>query len=169
MKKFLSLFLALLMLFSFAACSNDGEKGGDGDEKDNNPKIPSAVKEEIVDDVADTYGFEADNFKVEFNASSDIAEMYFVSGVLKGECDDFFEEMYSDYEDGYFLSSVIVAEDEVLMCNTMLYEKNEKDEIKEEVDDFIEEYEDDKEAFEEELDKLAEVYMELQQMESDME
>ena len=52
MKKLVAFILAAAMLFSFAACGGQDQKVKD-EKEDSAPKIPSAVKEEIVDNVSE--------------------------------------------------------------------------------------------------------------------
>lgn len=117
--------------------------------------VPGDVKDEIAEKVKDTYGYEVKGLDVELKVKSGDAAMYVVSGKLKGECDEDFEEAYGDYEKGYFVAMVLLDDGDVLMCEADVYEEGDKDDMQDEIDEVKDEYKDDKKEFKEELEELC--------------
>ena len=121
--------------------------------------------EKTCDNVSENYGYDASGLKVELDVSSNDSEMYLVSGQLKGECDEDLEDSYGDYEKGYFISIVLVYDGDVVLCNSDIYEKDEKDDMQDEIDDVVDEYESDKEAFKEDIEETCEMAASLKGLE----
>lgn len=128
--------------------------------------VPGDVKDEIADSVKDNYGYEVKGLDVELKVKSGDAAMYVVSGKLKGECDEDFEDLYGDYEKGYCLAMVLLNDGEVLMCEADIYEEDEKDDMKDDIEEVEEEYKDDKKEFKEELEEMCKQLESLKSLES---
>ncbi len=128
--------------------------------------VPGDVKDEIADRVKDTYGYEVKGLDVEFKVKSGDAAMYVVSGKLKGECDEDFEDAFGDFEKGYFLAMVLVDDGDVLTCMADVYEKGDKDDMQDDIDDIKDEYKDDKKEFKEELEEMCKQAKALKDLES---
>ena len=127
--------------------------------------IPGDVKDEIKKTVEDSYGYEVKGLDSELKISAGDVKVYIVSGKLKGECDDDFEDAWGDYEKGYFVASVVMVDDDVVECGVQLYEKDDKDDMKDDIKDFKKEYKKDKKEYKEQLESMGEMYKGLKGLE----
>ena len=147
MKKILALILAMMMLLAFAAC--DKKSDSDSDEKDSASKLPSAVTDAVKDAFEDdaTVG----SLKCEYKQSKDGATYYLISGKIT----DVEDEEDADYKDGYFIGVAYEYDGEAEFMTLEVYEKDEKDDFKDELEEAIEECKDNKDDIDERLESIA--------------
>ena len=118
--------------------------------------VPSKVKKELQDRVEDTYGYKVKGLDVEIKLSSDGVKMYYITGQFKGEVDEDFEA-YEDYEGGYFRATAYKYKDEVYVALGSIYEKDDKDDFKDDVKDMKDDFDSEsKEIAKEFLSEMAE-------------
>lgn len=121
----------------------------------------SGVPGNVKDELKDTFeGAKLGSFKKEYKISKDGATYYLVSGRIKDitaeEDDDEYFEGMEDYKGGYFLASAIECDDEVLVFDLDYYEKDDKDDFKDDLKEYIEDCKDDKDDIKDSLEEYAE-------------
>lgn len=120
--------------------------------------VPGKVEEELEDKIQDTYGYKIKGLDVEKKVSSDGVSFYVITGQFKGEVEDDEEfERYEDYKGGYFQASAYKYKDEVCVSLGGIFEKDDKDDLKDEIEEMMEDYDSDaKEETKEFLSEIAE-------------
>ncbi len=120
--------------------------------------VPGKVEEELEDKIQDTYGYKIKGLDVEKKVSSDGVSFYVITGQFKGEVEDDEEfENYEDYKGGYFMASAYKYKDEVCVSLGGIFEKDDKDDLKDEIEEMMEDYDSDaKEETKEFLSEIAE-------------
>ena len=120
--------------------------------------VPGKVEEELEDKIQDTYGYKIKGLDVEKKVSSDGVSFYVITGQFKGEVEDDEEfESYEDYKGGYFKASAYKYKDEVCVSLGGIFEKDDKDDLKDEIEEMMEDYDSDaKEETKEFLSEIAE-------------
>lgn len=121
--------------------------------------LSSNVKKEIVDDY-DERGIKVGSLKKEYKVSKDGADFYVVSGRIKGssvdEDDDDYDEDIEDYKGGYFICVAYEFDGEVEYMPLGLYEKDDKDDFKDDLKEYLEDCKENKDDIKDTLEEIAE-------------
>ena len=111
--------------------------------------LPGVVKDAVKDAFEDdaTVG----NLKCEYKQSKDGATFYVISGKIT----DVEDEEDADYKGGYFFGIAYEYDGEAEYMSMGVYEKDDKDDFKDDLKEFIEECKDDKDEIEDRLEEIA--------------
>lgn len=122
--------------------------------------LPGKVEDEVKDYYEDM-GVKVGSLKCEYKVSKSGAKCYVISGRIKDV--DIPEDEINEYnkesmekleacEDGYFIGIAYAYKDEIMFFNADRYEKDEKDDFKEDLKDGIKEMKEEKDDVKEELE-----------------
>lgn len=130
--------------------------------------LPGKVEDEVKDYYEDM-GVKVGSLKCEYKVSKSGAKCYIISGRIKevdipeDEINEYNKETMQkleDCEDGYFIGVAYAYKDEVMYFNAGRYEKDEKDDFKEELKDGIKEMKEEKADVKEELEDYKDMVKE---------